>query len=67
MPTRRSMRTRASPQLRKRLDPGGTLTIWSATEARGFANILRRVFEKVEASSVPLRRGEPDVVYVASR
>ncbi len=53
--------------LRHRLKPGGTLTIWSAADAPGFAERLRRVFEKVGALSVPAPRGEPDVVYVASR
>ena len=53
--------------LRERLRPGGTLTVWSAAEARGFADRLRRAFGKAEAVSVPAPRGEPDVIYVASR
>jgi spermidine synthase len=53
--------------LRRRLGPGGTLTVWSAAEARGFQTRLQLAFEKVEAVAVPVPRGEPDVVYVASR
>jgi spermidine synthase len=52
--------------LRARLTPGGTLTIWSAAEAQGFAEALRRAFDRVEVVSVPAPRGEPDVIYVAS-
>ena len=53
--------------LSERLKPGGVLTIWSAAEVDGFAERLRRVFDRVELFKVPVRRGEPDVVYVASR
>ncbi len=50
-----------------RLNPGGILTIWSAAEVQGFAERLGRVFDSVEIHSVPVRRGEPDIIYVASR
>ena len=50
-----------------RLKTGGVLTIWSAAEVEGFAERLRRVFDAVGTFSVPVRRGEPDVIYVASR
>ena len=53
--------------LRERLNPGGALAIWSAAEVPGFADVLRRLFEAVETVRVPVARGEPDVVYVASR
>jgi spermidine synthase len=53
--------------LYERLKPGGILTIWSAAEVQGFAERLRLVFESVETFSVPARRGEPDVIYVATR
>ncbi|HZZ62238.1 MAG TPA: spermidine synthase [Roseiarcus sp.] len=51
----------------ERLEPKGVLTIWSAVEAQGFAERLRRVFESVEVFRVPAPRGEPDVIYAASR
>ena len=53
--------------LYEHLKPGGILTIWSAVEVQGFAERLRRVFESVEIFSVPVRTGEPDVIYAASR
>jgi spermidine synthase len=53
--------------LRRRLRPGGTLAVWSAARAEGFQTRLQLTFEKVEAVAVPAPRGEPDVVYVASR
>jgi len=53
--------------LSERLKPGGTLTVWSAAEAQNFEEALRLAFDKVEMVSVPVPRGEPDVIYVASR
>ena len=53
--------------LRERLAPGGVLAIWSAAEAPGFADRLRRVFGGAELVKVPVPRGEPDVVYVVRR
>ena len=53
--------------LQRRLAPGGTLTVWSAAAAQGFEEKLRLAFDKVEAVTIPVPRGEPDVVYVASR
>lgn len=53
--------------LRERLDPGGALTIWSAAQTRDFEDKLRLAFERVEAVAVSVPRGEPDVIYVASR
>jgi len=53
--------------LHDRLKPGGTLTVWSAAEAPGFADRLRLAFDRAEVAHVPAPRGEPDVVYVASR
>jgi spermidine synthase len=53
--------------LSDRLKPGGVLTIWSAAAAQSFAEALRRTFKTFEVVEVPVRRGEPDVIYVASR
>ena len=53
--------------LHDRLKPAGVLTIWSAAEAPGFAERLRRVFDSVDRFAVPVPRGEPDVIYAASR
>ena len=53
--------------LRGRLKPGGTLTVWSAAQTQDFAKRLRLAFEKVEAVAVPAPRGEPDIIYVATR
>jgi spermidine synthase len=53
--------------LRRRLTRGGVLTIWSAAKTQGFDEKLQLAFDRVEAVSVPVPRGEPDVVYVASR
>ncbi len=52
-------------RLRERLKPGGVLTIWSAAEARNFAETLRLVFDEVEVCKVPVPRGDPDILYVA--
>ena len=54
-------------RLRGRLKPGGRLAIWSAAEVEGFAERLARAFERVEIVRVPVPRGEPDVVYLATR
>jgi spermidine synthase len=53
--------------LRGRLEPGGALSIWSASAVDGFERRLRGVFERVEALKVEVPRGEPDVVYAAWR
>ena len=54
-------------KMRARLKPGGALSVWSASEAPEFAERLRLAFDKVDAVSVRVPRGEPDVVYVAMR
>jgi spermidine synthase len=53
--------------LRQRLLPGGALSVWSAGGAGEFEVRLRRVFGRVERFAVEVPRGEPDVVYAASR
>lgn len=51
--------------VRRRLRPGGVLTVWSAAESVEFVGRLRRAFSSVEVLPVPVARGGPDVVYVA--
>jgi spermidine synthase len=47
------------------LAPGGVLAVWSAGASEAFAARLATVFGDVETLSVPVPRGEPDVVFVA--
>jgi spermidine synthase len=51
--------------LRRRLTPGGTLTVWSAASSPSFSARLRRHFENVRVDTVDVPRGEPDHIYVA--
>jgi len=53
--------------LRACLRPGGALTVWSAAAADEFEARLRRLFRRVQRFAVEVPRGEPDVVYAASR
>ncbi|MGI5169737.1 spermidine synthase [Spirillospora sp. CA-253888] len=48
-----------------RMSAGGVLAFWSANAAPGFEAALRERFGSVEVRSVPVPRGEPDVVYLA--
>jgi len=47
------------------LSPGGVLAVWSASASRAFAARLAERFADVETLSVPVPRGEPDVVFLA--
>ena len=49
-----------------RLRPGGVLAVWSAGAVPAFEALLRERFDDVAACPVPVPRGEPDVVYLAS-
>jgi spermidine synthase len=53
--------------LRKRLKPGGALTVWSAAEDHGFAERLWGVLGSLETFTVSVPLGEPDVIYAAWR
>jgi spermidine synthase len=53
-------------QAAKRLSPGGVLTVWSAARSPAYERVLGRHFGNVEVIEVPVPRGEPDVVFVAS-
>jgi hypothetical protein len=47
------------------LSPGGVLAVWSAGASPAFARRLTSRFGEVETLSVPVPRGEPDLVYLA--
>jgi spermidine synthase len=52
------------------LTPGGVLSVWSAAPAPDFTRALASMFARVETREVPVlpgRRGDPDVVILASR
>ncbi|MEU5991181.1 spermidine synthase [Spirillospora sp. NPDC047418] len=53
--------------LARLLTPRGVLAVWSANAAPAFEALLRGRFARVDARPVPVPRGEPDVVYLASR
>lgn len=52
--------------LRALLAPAGVLAIWSAAAAPAFETLLRSMFANVRVADVPVARGEPDLVYLAS-
>jgi spermidine synthase len=49
----------------RRLAPGGTLAVWSAAPAAAFEARLRAHYARVAVRTVPARRGQPDVIYLA--
>jgi spermidine synthase len=49
----------------RRLVPGGTVAVWSATAAPAFEARLRRRYLDVTVTEVPVPRGQPDVVWAA--
>jgi spermidine synthase len=51
--------------LDRRLAPGGVLATWSAAAAPGFEALLRERYATVDTRRIPVRRGEPDVIYLA--
>ncbi|CAM3933512.1 spermidine synthase [Alkalicoccus chagannorensis] len=52
-------------QLRRRLNPGGVVSFWSAGASPAFVSRLQRVFPQVEVEEVPVPKGEPDVIFYA--
>ncbi|MBE3000976.1 spermidine synthase [Nocardiopsis sp. HNM0947] len=53
-------------RLTRLLAPGGVLAFWSANEVAAFETVLRERFATVDVVEVPVARGVPDVVYLAS-
>jgi spermidine synthase len=53
--------------LASRLVAGGVLAVWSASASEEFAGRLRARFARVSVLEVPVPRGAPDVVYLATR
>lgn len=51
--------------LADRLHAGGFLSVWGAGEHREFTARLRGWFRVVRTLTVPVRRGEPDVIWLA--
>jgi spermidine synthase len=49
------------------LSPGGVLAVWSAMPVPDYEQRLRDLGCRVDVHSVEVARGEPDVVYLASR
>jgi spermidine synthase len=49
------------------LEPGGLLTVWSASRDRAYEERLRDRFVDIEILETPHVRGAPDVVYVVRR
>lgn len=54
-------------RLRGLLVPGGVLRIWAAYRSEEFAAALVEQLRSVEVLTVPVARGDPDVVYLARR
>ncbi|RZS36906.1 spermine/spermidine synthase [Herbihabitans rhizosphaerae] len=52
--------------LADRLTPDGVLAVWSAADDRAFADALATAFAEVETLTVPVPRGEPDVIFLAA-
>ncbi|MFI0352029.1 spermidine synthase [Actinomadura sp. 9N407] len=52
--------------LRRALSPLGVLAVWSAGASPAFEALLRERFARVAVHPVPVPRGEPDIVYLAS-
>jgi hypothetical protein len=49
------------------LRPGGVLSVWSAQGSPDYEPRLRRLVGDVQALTVDVERGDPDVIYLARR
>jgi spermidine synthase len=49
-----------------RLNPGGVMSVWSASPSPSYRSVLSRHFDDVAEHEVDMPRGGPDVVLVAS-
>ncbi|MBA2554274.1 MAG: spermidine synthase [Geodermatophilaceae bacterium] len=54
-------------RVKKRLAVDGTVAVWSAADDDAFYRRLDAVFGNARCHFLPVRRGEPDVVFVAGR
>jgi len=52
--------------LAEALAPGGVLAVWSAGKAPAFVAALAERFGPVETLEIPVPRGEPDLVFLAT-
>jgi spermidine synthase len=46
--------------------PGGRLCVWSANSSTAFVTELERAFASVRTHDIPVARGNPDVIFVAT-
>ncbi len=53
--------------IHSRLRPGGVVAVWSAAPDPAFEERMRGRFNDVDVLTSPVRRGEPDVVYIGAR
>ena len=59
------LREEPRPLLRRRFRPGGRLTVWAAAADTEFEARLHDRFDAVRAVTIPVSRGDDDIVYVA--
>lgn len=51
--------------IQRRLTPDGVLSVWSAAPSTAFDNLLRQRFKTVQILTIPVPRGDPDLIYLA--